>query len=80
MQQLHKHWGERIRNERKLRGWSQSDLAWALEVTKSCVNHMESGRVGFSEKRKIELASAFGLTVPLLFTYPDPLFYKQDRK
>ncbi len=53
--------GRKIERIRKLRGWTQSDLAERLSVTKQAVSKLEQAENIGDEKLK-EIASALGVT------------------
>lgn len=53
--------GRKIERIRKLRGWTQSDLAERLSVTKQAVSKLEQSENIGDEKLK-EIASALGVT------------------
>ncbi len=63
---------ENLRVRRVLRGWSQEDLAEAAGLHRTYVSAIErAGRnVGLDNLQR--LAAAFGISIPDLFTEPDP--------
>lgn len=55
------HRGRKIERVRKLRGWTQSDLASILAVSKQAISKLEQSENVGDEKLK-EIASALGVT------------------
>ena len=57
----------RIRELRAARGWSQSQLGDALEVSRQTVNAIENGRYDPSLPLAFKLASVFNEPIEVLF-------------
>jgi len=57
----------RIRELRAARGWSQSELGDALEVSRQTVNAIENGRYDPSLPLAFKLAVVFKVPIELLF-------------
>ena len=55
---------------RKSRGWSQSDLAERLEVSRQSVNAIETGRYDPSLPLAFRIAELFGLPIEEIFVSP----------
>ena len=60
----------RLRVLRAERGWSQSDLAERLEVSRQSVNAIETGRYDPSLPLAFKIAELFGLPIEDVFTSP----------
>ena len=58
----------RIRELRAARGWSQSELGDALEVSRQTVNAIENGRYDPSLPLAFKLAALFDERIEALFT------------
>jgi putative transcriptional regulator len=52
------------------RGWSQSDLAAKLDVSRQSVNAIETGRYDPSLPLAFRIAELFGLTIEEVFESP----------
>lgn len=67
--------GERIRSIRKTKGMTQADLANAIHVTPSFMNHIEQGLSIPSLEHVCNIATALQVTpqdiLCDIFTYPD---------
>ena len=61
----------RIRELRLARGWTQADLAAALDVSRQTVNALEAGRWDPSLALAFSIADLFGETVDGMFEAPD---------
>ena len=61
----------RIRELREGRGWSQAELATALQVSRQTVNALERGRYDPSLPLAFTIARLFSLTIEEIFQ-PDP--------
>ncbi|HEV8072353.1 MAG TPA: substrate-binding domain-containing protein [Planctomycetaceae bacterium] len=59
--------GERIRNERMRRGWSQADLARRAGISRAAVSAIEIDRLTPSVSAALALAQCFGCAVEELF-------------
>ena len=57
----------RIRELRAARGWSQSELGDALEVSRQTVNAIENGRYDPSLPLAFKLAVVFNAPIEVLF-------------
>jgi putative transcriptional regulator len=60
----------RLKELRADRGWSQSDLAERLEVSRQSVNAIETGRYDPSLPLAFKIAELFDLKIEDLFTSP----------
>ena len=60
----------RLKVLRAERGWSQSDLAERLEVSRQSVNAIETGRYDPSLPLAFKIAELFGLSIEQIFTSP----------
>ncbi len=58
--------GGRIRTARQARGWTQSDLAQAVRVSRSAVAQWETDRAGQLREHLSDVAEVLGLTVEAL--------------
>ena len=58
----------RIRELRAVRGWSQSQLGDALEVSRQTVNAIENGRYDPSLPLAFKLAAVFNEPIEVLFS------------
>lgn len=57
----------RLKELRGERGWSQSDLAAALDVSRQTVNALETGRYDPSLPLAFSIAGLFGLAIEDIF-------------
>lgn len=57
----------RLKELRAERGWSQSDLAGALDVSRQTVNAIENGRYDPSLPLAFAIAGLFALTIEDIF-------------
>jgi putative transcriptional regulator len=57
----------RIKALRSAKGWSQSDLADALQVSRQTVNAIENGRYDPSLPLAFAIAATFGLRIEDIF-------------
>jgi putative transcriptional regulator len=57
----------RLKELRAERGWSQSDLAAALDVSRQTVNAIENGRYDPSLPLAFTIAGLFALTIEDIF-------------
>ncbi|MFN7140660.1 MAG: helix-turn-helix transcriptional regulator [Limisphaerales bacterium] len=57
----------RLRDLRAAKGWSQSDLAEKLEVSRQTVNALETGRYDPSLPLAFKLARLFDLAIEEIF-------------
>lgn len=60
----------RLKGLRGQRGWSQSDLAERLEVSRQSVNAIETGRYDPSLPLAFCIAELFGLSIEEVFVSP----------
>lgn len=60
----------RLKALRGERGWSQSDLADRLEVSRQSVNAIETGRYDPSLPLAFKISELFGLAIEQVFTSP----------
>jgi putative transcriptional regulator len=60
----------RLRVLRATRGWSQSDLATRLEVSRQSVNAIETGKYDPSLPLAFRIAELFDLTIEEVFVSP----------
>ena len=60
----------RLKVLRAERGWSQSDLADRLEVSRQSVNAIETGRYDPSLPLAFRIAEIFDLSIEQIFTSP----------
>lgn len=60
----------RLRVLRAERGWSQQDLASALEVSRQSVNAIETGRYDPSLPLAFKIADVFGMPIEAIFMNP----------
>jgi len=56
-----------LKELRAERGWSQGDLAAALDVSRQTVNALENGRYDPSLPLAFTIAALFGLTIEQIF-------------
>ncbi|WP_282184606.1 helix-turn-helix transcriptional regulator [Azospirillum brasilense] len=56
-----------MKDIRTARGWSQSELAERLQVSRQTVNSIENGRYDPSLPLAFAIARAFGLTIEDIF-------------
>lgn len=70
MQDLHKAWGERVREERIDRGWSAAELARRIEVHEATVSRIETGVTCPNDTLKWRIAGVFGIRMDRLWAYP----------
>ncbi|CAO3458936.1 Transcriptional regulator, Xre family [Azospirillum argentinense] len=56
-----------VKDIRTARGWSQSELAGRLQVSRQTVNSIENGRYDPSLPLAFAIARAFGLTIEDIF-------------
>ncbi len=56
-----------VKDIRTARGWSQSELAERLQVSRQTVNSIENGRYDPSLPLAFAIARAFGLTIEDIF-------------
>ena len=61
----------RIKQLRTDRGWTQRDLADALDVSRQTVNALETGRYDPSLPLAFRIAALFAAPIETIFT-PDP--------
>lgn len=64
--------GDRIRNERKYRGYSQQEVADYLDVSRSSVSLMENGERKINSIELKQLADFFNTTIDTLISEEDP--------
>lgn len=57
----------RLRHERLRRGYGLRELARALAINETHLSRVERGIEGLSDRRKVQVASLFGLSVEDLF-------------
>jgi putative transcriptional regulator len=60
----------RLKALRAERGWSQSDLAERLEVSRQSVNAIETGKYDPSLPLAFRIAELFGLSIEEVFVSP----------
>ena len=65
--------GERIRDVRRERGWTQDELAVAVGVSRSAVAQWETGRAGQLSANLSRIAGALGVGVEFLLHGSDKL-------
>ena len=58
----------RIRELREARGWSQGDLAEALDVSRQTINSLENGRYDPSLPLAFAIAKLFKRSIEQIFT------------
>lgn len=56
-----------IRERREARGWSQTELAERLEVSRQTIHAIETGKYDPSLPLAFKLARVFGTTIEALF-------------
>ena len=71
-ERLREVFGAKVRHLRKLKGWSQDDLARQLDMTLDMIGRLERGKVGASFKTVVRLAS--------LFDVPEYVFFGVERQ
>lgn len=59
--------GEKVRGERKRRGWSQEDLATNAEVHRTYIGMIERGEKNITLENIEKICNALGLTVKDFF-------------
>jgi len=64
--------GQRIASARRARGWTQTELAARLGVTRSAVAQWETGRAGQVTGTASRIADALGLGIEELLHGADP--------
>ena len=62
--------GETIRMLRKLKGWTQQELADRSGINSKNISLLENNRVDIGKKRAIQLADAFGIH-PAIIMFPE---------
>lgn len=62
----------RLRALREVRGWSQSELAVRLQVSRQTVNALETGRYDPSLPLAFRIARLFDEPIESIFLYEDP--------
>jgi len=67
---FYKQLGDRIRQLRKLRKWSQSDLGYESELDKSAIQRIERGVDNSTIKTLIKITNAFEMEFKELFDFP----------
>lgn len=60
-------WGDRVRTERRARGWSQSDLARRAGLARNTVATIERGHRGIDLSTARTIARCFALPTAILF-------------
>ena len=65
--------GMLIRDERKRRGWSQTDLAFKAGVSRLWVSRMEGGKESLEVGLTVKALKALGLSIQITPTGRDPL-------
>ena len=63
--------GNRLREAREARGWTQAELAERIGVSRKTVNTVENGVFVPSTVVALKLAGAFGCPVEQLFFLPE---------
>ena len=64
--------GEKIKELRKARGWSQTELGQRLGLQKSAISKYERGIITkFSQEQLEEIAAVFGVSPAVLFGYSE---------
>ena len=63
--------GNRLREERDLRGWTQAEIASLVSVSRKTINTVENGLVAPSTLVALKLARAFTVPVERLFWIED---------
>ena len=64
--------GQKIKELRKARGWSQTELGQRLGIQKSAVSKYERGAITkFSQEQLKEIADVFGVSPAVLFGYSE---------
>jgi transcriptional regulator with XRE-family HTH domain len=71
---------ERIRLERRARGWSLADLAQRSGVAKAAIHRIENGQASPTAVVLIKLAAAFELTLAGLFARAEYAFDRVTRE
>lgn len=67
MTQETEHIGEKVREAREMRGWTQAELAERLGIDHTGVSHLEAGRTDNPTLKRIRrLADALDVTVKWL--------------
>ena len=61
----------RLKELRKTRSWSQSDLARALQVSRQAVNGFESGKFTPSLEMAFKIAQLFNVAIEAIFLYQE---------
>lgn len=72
MESLEKQLGNRIKTLRKLRGWTQENLAEQAKVSVQHVGEIERGDGNPTLQSLERLSKGFGITVSQLLTVEDP--------
>ncbi len=62
-----------MRERRAARGWSQSDLAARLGVSRQTVNAIENGRYDPALPLAFRIAACFEAPIEAIFVAPEPL-------
>lgn len=69
--ELHAQWGQRLRQARKEQGISLRDITAKAGLHKSHYCRIEAGETVPSDELRMRLASALGVRVEQIFSYPD---------
>jgi transcriptional regulator with XRE-family HTH domain len=69
MQKIRIELGRRIRDLRKMRGWSQEKLGEMADLHPTYIGGIERGERNVAFENLIHIASAFGLTLSQFFDY-----------
>ncbi len=58
--------GKRIRKQRELKGWTQSELAYRVQMSNTTISHIEVGTGKPELNTLVKIANVLGVTVDML--------------
>ena len=71
MQDIWEEWGRRVRQARKLAGYTQVTFAFDLGISQQRVSQLETGQLAPRDELKIRIARVLKRRVSELFPLPD---------
>ena len=78
MSDIKKVIGDRIRNLRNERGWSQEELAHRSDISPSHIGRLERGERGATIHSLERVTNALGVTIEELFRFSSPDYAVKD--
>lgn len=72
-QRLNRVWGANVRQMRKDHGWTLLSAAARIGIDPGNLSRIEGGRQGTTDLMRIRIATAFGVQVPVIWSYPDTI-------